>query len=182
MTERKFRVEVVARERTVYLLDAADAQEAEWLAIRRWQHGDSSDLVGLDSSQLEQTHVAEAGDETRRLQDEELVLRFIRERERLLARLGGNLLTASRSDAISAAQAASDLGWLQATRGDEPQQSDAVRAAAALERLCARNALVSFERERIRAGERGTIRLYCTAEYLEKLSKTLYESNPDPGT
>src|SRR5690606_14697389 len=141
-------------QRTVYLLDAADAQEAERLAVRRWQHGDPGDLVGFDSSQLERTFISEAGDETRQLQDEELVLRFIRERERLLARLGGNLLTAAANDAISAAQAAADLGWNRPPRGDEQQQPDAVRAAAALERLCARKALVCFERERIRAGER----------------------------
>lgn len=179
MTDRKFQVEVVARQRTVYLLDAADAQAAERLAIRRWQHGDTSDLVGFDSSQLERAHVSEAGDETRQLQDEALVLRFIRERERLLARLGGNLLTAGANDAISAAQAAADLGWLRTSAGDEGQP-DPVRAAAALERLCARKALVCFERERIRAGERGAIRLYCTAEYLETLSDALYEPSPDP--
>ncbi len=179
MTDRKFHVEVVARQRTVYLLDASDAQEAERLAFRRWQHGDPGDLVGFDSSHLERAFVAEAGDETRQAQDEELVLRFIRERERLLARFGGNLLTAAGNDAISASQAAADLGWMRSARGDE-QQVDSVRAAAALERLCARKALVCFERERIRTGERGAIRLYCTAEYLEALSDTLYDPDPEP--
>lgn len=177
MTDRKFQVEVVAIQRTVYLLDAVDAHEAERLAIRRWQHGDPSDLVGLSTSQLDRTLVAEVDDETRQAQDEELVVRFIRERERLLTRLGGNLLTASPNDAISASQAAADLGWLRTTRGQEPL-IDVVRAAAALERLCEKRKLVCFERERNRAGERGAIRLYCTAEYLEKLSNAMFEPAP----
>jgi hypothetical protein len=177
MTERKFQVEVVSRQRTVYHVDAVDGHEAERLAVQRWQSGEPSDLVGFESSHLEAVNVTEAGDDVRQRQDEELVLRFIRERERLLVQLGGNLLTASISDAISASQAAADLGWLRPGRG-EANTPDAVRAAAALERLCAKKKLVCFERDRIRAGERGAIRLYCTAEYLEKLSEAMYDPRP----
>lgn len=178
MTERTFQVEVVSRQRAVYYVDAVDGQEAERLAVQRWQTGEAGDLVGFESSRLESVHVSEAGDEIRQAQDDELVLRFISERERLLARLGGgNLLTPAVSDAVSASQAAADLGWLRPGRGDA-NVPDAVRAAGALERLCTRKKLVCFERERIRAGERGAIRLYCTAEYLERLSEALFDPRP----
>jgi hypothetical protein len=33
--------------------------------------------------------------------------------------------------------------------------------------------VVCFQRERVRAGERGEIRLYCTPEYLEALSSSV---------
>lgn len=181
MTERMFQVEVVSRQRTVYQVDAVDVHEAERRAIERWQSGEPSDLVGFDSSRLESVNVSEAGDQVRQKQDEELVLRFIRERERLLSRLGGNLLTASTSDAISAAQAAADLGWHRPGSG-EGNVPDTVRAAAALERLCGRKQLVCFERDRIRAGERGSIRLYCTGEYLERLSEAMYDPRSSPVT
>lgn len=178
MTERTFQVEVVSRQRAVYFVDAVDGQEAERLAARRWQSGDPGDLAGFESSRLEGVHVSDIGDEVRQAQDDELMLRFISERERLLARLGGgNLLTPAVNDAISASQAAADLGWFRPGRG-EMNIPDAVRAAGALERLCAGKKLVCFERERIRAGERGAIRLYCTADYLERLSEALFDAGP----
>lgn len=180
MTDWTFQVEVVFRQRVVYHVDAVDAQEAERLAVQRWQNGEPGDLVGFESCRLESVNVSEAGDGIRQAQDEELVLRFIHERERLLSRFGGgNLLTPAISDAISASQAAADLGWLRSGRGDS-NPPDTVRAAEALERLCVQKKLVCFERERIRSGERGPIRLYCTVEYLERLSEAMIDAGPRP--
>lgn len=162
-------MEVVWRQGALYHVEAKDAESAERLALTRWQEGDEGDVLGFEGAQLESVHSSEAPDLVRQSQDEQLVLRFIRERERLLIRLGGDLLSASISDAISASQAAADLGWLRSGKGEE-RSVDVVRAAESLERLCASKLLVCFERERVRAGERGAVRLYCTPEYLERLS------------
>ena len=100
------------------------------------------------------------------------MLRFLKERERLIQKLGGDLFHRSVNDAISASQVAADLGWSRpgATSGTAP---DILRATEALEWLCKQRRVVCFERPRVRTGERGDIRLYCTPEYLQSLSDSL---------
>jgi hypothetical protein len=169
MDSKEFQVEVVCRQRAFYNVSAPDAESAQRAAVERWQRGEASDLAGYDWCELESTEATEAPDASRREQDDELVLRFIRERERLLLRLGGNALDASLSDAISASQAATDLGWVRPGVGG----ADTVRAVEALDRLCSRRRLVCFERDRVRAGERGQIHLYCTPDYLERLTASV---------
>jgi hypothetical protein len=177
MENREFHVEVLWKQRALYRISAPDSEAAERLAAERWYRREPSDVNGFDWGEMEAVQAVEADDAARRDQDDELLLRFIRERERLLMKLGDNLLNPSVNDAISAAQAASDLGWVDA----EPAGATwpgTVRAAHALERLCGRKKLVCFERPRVRAGERGEIRLYCTPEYLERLSSTLHTGTP----
>lgn len=176
MEEKKYLVEVVCRQRALYEVEAADGHSAEKAAVERWQQGDASDVTGFDWCELQTARAMEAPDEVRRQQDDELLLRFIRERERLLTRLGGKFLNPTMNDAISAQQAAADLGWFRASASAE-SSVDSIRAAQALDRLCAARKLVCFERDRVRNGERGTIRLYCTPEYLERLSTALHGSN-----
>jgi len=178
MEDKEFQVEVMCRQRALYRVSAADAEAAERIAIDRWQNGDRSDLTGYDWCELLGAHARQAPDETRRSQDDEVVLRFIREREKLMARLGGQVVGAVSQDAISASQLAADLGWASRASDGGQQRIDAVRAADALERLCERRLLVCFERQRVRAGERGDIRLYCTPEYLNGLSADLDEAAP----
>jgi hypothetical protein len=172
MQPNRFQVEVVCHQRLLYHVDAENAASAERLAAHRWKKGESSDVPGFQWCQLESATATELPDQIVQVQDEALLLRFIGERERLLMRLGGNLLSASVNDAISASQVAGDLSWFRKTT-NQTNEVDSVRAAQALERLCAKKRLVCFERDRVRAGERGTIRLYCTPDYLEQLSDSL---------
>lgn len=172
MAEKEFEVEVVSRHRTVYRVVAGDRAAAEELATDRWRNGDPSDVSGYDWSEIEGAHAAEVPDAKRRAEDGELVLRFIRERERLISRLAGGVYGPTGNDAISASQVASDLGWTR--RGADGQaRPDVTRAFQALEALCAARQLVCFERPRVRSGERGDIRLYCTPGYLERLTSSI---------
>jgi hypothetical protein len=170
--EKVFEVEVIYKQRALYQVQAVDPATAERIATERWQKGDASDTKGIEWSEMVSAHAVDAPDQIRQAQDDELVLRFIRERERLLLKLGGDAVTASINDSISASQVANDLGWERPADG-EGTVSDVVRAAQALERLCLRKKLVCFERTRVRSGERGEIRLYCTPEYLDGLSSSL---------
>lgn len=168
----EYEVEVVYRQRAIYRIKAADRQSAERLASERWRQGDPSAVPGYAWAEVETIRATEAPDPARREQDGELVLRFLRERERLILKLGGDVFNRSVNDAISAAQVAADLGW---ARGGTPGPSspDIIRATEALEWLCRGRRVVCFERPRVRNGERGEIRLYCTPEYLEVLSDNL---------
>ena len=169
MQTSEFYVEVIARQRSLYRVEAVDGDTAERLAAARWQRGDSSDTRGYDWCELDGVRASPAPDSDRRFQDEELILRFIREREHLLMKLGGSLTSLSLNDAISAAQAARDLGLT----GPDSSGPAIARASEALERLCDKKQLIWFEKPRVRAGERGDIRLYCTPDYLEALSDSV---------
>lgn len=169
--QREFDVEVVYRQRVVYRVTADDREAAEREGESRWRRGDKGDLAGLDWSEVERILAREAVGEDRRKQDAELVLRFLRERERLISRLGDPPFQPTTGDAISAAQVAADLGWIQS--GSGLAGPDLVRATDALERLCDERRVVCFVRPRARVGERGDIRLYCTPDYLERLSDSL---------
>jgi hypothetical protein len=177
MEKMRFRVEATCRERTIYVVEARDAEEARRLAARRWHGSEPGDIAGFDWRELATMSAAPAPDLAGERQDDELVLRFIRERERLLTRLQDSLVGPPLNDSISAMQAALDLGWYRPDGGDTPIL-DTVRAAEALERLCDRRLLISFRRTRVRTGERGEIVLYCTPEHLERLSDALDDSIP----
>lgn len=167
-----FEVEVVFRQRAVYRVEAADREAAERLAVESWRENVPSIAPGYDWAELETVTATEAPDPLRTSQDAELIHRFLKERERLILKLGTDVFSRGSNDAISAAQVAADLGWSRAkTTG--PQVTDILRATLALESLCKARKAVCFERSRVRSGERGEIRLYCTPEYLEKLSETL---------
>lgn len=172
MDEQHFLVEVIARQRNYYKVQATDPQTAERIAGERWRRGESSDIGGVDKSSVVAIEAKATQEPLQAEQDEELLIRFIRERERLLTRLGGRVSDPSLSDAISAQQAATDLGWFRSIRPGE-STVDTLRAAYALERLCNGGELVSFERARVRNGERAPTRLYCTPQYLERLSSPL---------
>jgi hypothetical protein len=172
MEKMRFRVEATCRERTVYIVEAQDAEEAKRLALGRWQGDEPGDIAGFEWRELASLSVATAPDASGERQDDELVIRFVRERERLLTRLQESVVEPSLSNSISAMQAALDLGWYRPNGGETPVL-DTVRAAEALKRLGDGRLLVSFRRRRIRSGERGEILLYCSPEYLERLSGTL---------
>jgi hypothetical protein len=170
--QREYQVEVVHRQRAIYRVAADDREAAERLAVERWRDVAPSEVTGYDWCELDSVRATEAAPPERSEQDAELVLRFLRERERLIQRLGADLFNPGNNDAISASQVASDLGWTRAgTSGTSGTTvPDIPRATEALEWLCQTHRVVCFERPRVRAGERGEIRLYCTPEYLERLS------------
>jgi hypothetical protein len=168
----EFEVEVEFRNRLLYRVEAPDQQEAEKAATDRWRRGDPSDCRGFDWAELDLVAARVTPERSRQAQDEELALRFVRERERLITRIGGGLLDPTFNDAISAGQLAADLGWLRPGRAGS-QMPDIARGAQTLERLCQKRRLVCFERARVRSGERGSVRLYSTPEHLERLSATI---------
>jgi len=172
MEAKEFEVEVVYRQRTIYRVTAADQEAAKRIGVSLWQKAEASEVAGYDWSEIESIHAAVANDSERQGQDAELVLRFLMERERLILRLGGGALAPSANDAISADQVASDLGWTR-QNGSEGPNADVARAARALEQLCREKKVICFERSRVRTGERGEIRLYCTPNYLNRLSSDL---------
>lgn len=173
--ERDFEVEVVQRTRAVYRVQAHDRQAAEKVAADRWREGQPSDVPGYGWSELVSCTGHPAPDAERARQDVEVVSRFLQQRERLIQRLGADPFNPNLNDAISAAQVAADLGWVRPTPAPTTIP-DVARATAALERLCSAHRAVCFERPRMRRGERGEIRLYCTPEYLERLSANLEEA------
>jgi hypothetical protein len=175
--ERDFEVEVVHRDRAVYRIRAVDREAAERIAANRWRAGDESDVPGYEWSELVSCTGQPAADPERGRQDVEVVFRFLNERERLIQQLGGNPFNPSANDAISAAQVAADLGWVKLVPASQASP-DVARATAALEWLCAARRVVCFARPRMRGGERGEIRLYCTPEYLERLSADLEATEP----
>lgn len=173
MESKEYEVEVAYRQRAIYRVQAADRETAERIATERWQESEPSDVAGYDWCELETVVASPAAGPAQREQDAELVFRFLRERERLILRLGAvQLFGPSPNDAISASQVASDLGWNRRGR-DGAAVADTARATQALERLCQARRVVCFQRPRVRAGERGEIRLYCTPDYLERLSHVL---------
>src|SRR5687768_4509991 len=86
----QYEVEVVFRQRAVYRVEAADRQSAERLASERWREGAPSAAPGFEWSELESVRAVEASEPQRKEQDAELVLRFLKERERLILKLGGD--------------------------------------------------------------------------------------------
>jgi hypothetical protein len=101
------------------------------------------------------------------------VMRFLRQREQeLIEQVRSDVVDPRAHDAVSADEAALHLGWL---RRDESgrQRPQTERAARVLERLCTEQRVVCFTKPRMRRGEEGEIRLYCTAEHLEALTRLL---------
>jgi hypothetical protein len=170
--EKDYEVEVVHRQRAIYRVRASDREAAEQVAAERWREGDPSDVPGFDWCELASTAGRPAPERERLEQDAEVVYRFLQARERLIQQLGGDPFNPAANDAISASQVASDLGWTRVDHG-RPPAADVARATAALEGLCHQRRVVCFVRPRQRGTERGEIRLYCTPEYLERLSEGL---------
>lgn len=175
--EREFEVEVVHRARSVYRVRAQDREAAERIAANRWRQDDRSDVPGYAWAELVSCTAYAAAEPDRATMDVEVVYRFLAERERLILHLGGDPFNPSPNDAISAAQVAADLGWVR-PMSDGAASPDTTRATVALERLCSARRVVCFSRPRMRGRERGEIRLYCTPEYLERLSADLEQGAP----
>ena len=164
MEERRYEVEVVFRQAVRYVVSAPDRETAERLAQEQWRAGEAG-TPGSNWGELEGVRVAEAPGEDECGEDCEQVLRFLRDRELVIETLDEDLFNPTVHDAVSAEDVARHLGWRRDGGGP-----DLPRASRALERLCAQHRSVCFSRPRVRQGERGEIRLYCTPQHLERLS------------
>jgi hypothetical protein len=174
MSENRFEVEIVYRRTAHYLIEAEDREVAERLAMERWRDKDPGDVLEDQWGEVIGTTVQEAPEEAELRADRESVLEMIREREqRLLDQLAaGGEDDPGEHDAVSATEVALALGWVRKAPGGGWTPS-ILRAARSLEELCREGILVCFARDRVRSGERGEIRLYCTPEHLERLTQDL---------
>lgn len=168
MDLKRYEVEVVCRRRMVYVVEAADPEAAQRAAAVRWGEGEEGDPRGGECWDLEEVRAAEVPADEALSADREEVLRFLRDRELVLERLDADAFNPTVHDAMSAEEMARHLGW---TTADGAQ--DVARAARALDGLCAAHRVVCFNRPRVRQGERGEVRLYCTPQHLERLSAML---------
>jgi len=171
MSEHRFEVEIVFRRTAHYVIDAPDVETAERLALERWRDDDPGDVLEDQWGEVIGSTVTEAPDAEELRGDEERVMEMIREREQRLQeqlQMEGSEAPVEH-DAVSATEVALALGWVRKAPGGGWTPS-ILRAARSLESLCSRGVLVCFSRDRVRSGERGQIRLYCTPQYLERLT------------
>ncbi len=178
MEAKQFEVEVVYQQRTRYLVEAADEEEAERLALDQWQSDEEEDLLyDEDREEVVAVSAIEIQD-AQGAEDRATVLRFLRDRELVIETLDRDLFNPTVHDAVSAEDVARHLEWIRPDASDTPTP-DAPRAARALEALCRDQQVVCFTRPRVRRGERGEMRLYCTPQHLERLTTLLVEGEPE---
>ena len=172
MEDKQFEVDVAYRVTVRYAVSAPDPETAERLALEMWQ-ADEDGVGGTEVCELEGVSVSTAVDQDGCGRDCDEVLRFLRDRELVIERLDEDAFNPTVHDAVSAEEVARHLGW-----SDAAGEQDVARSVRALERLCAARRVVCFSRPRVRRGERGEIRLYCTPQHLERLSGLLDEPEP----
>ncbi len=175
MVEKRYEVEVVYRQSVRYVVAAEDDEAAEQAAAARWRAGDD----GVPESarcDLESVHAVEVPGDDQQAADQEEAFRFLRDRELVIEHLDADAFNPTVHDAVSAQEVAARLGWAPA----DGAEADAQRAVRALDGLCQQRRVVCFSRPRVRHGERGEIRLFCTPQHLERLSALLVEEVPEP--
>ncbi len=174
MDVKQFEVEVVYQQRTRYLVEAIDEEEAERIALDQWQSEEEEDLLyDEDSEEVVAVSAVEIQD-VQSAEDRATVLRFLRDRELVIEALDRDLFNPTVHDAVSAEDVALRLGWTRPDPNGAPTP-DIARAARTLEALCQEQQVVCFTRPRVRRGERGEIRLYCTPQHLERLAALLVD-------
>lgn len=179
MTKRgSFEVEITYRQSVWYTIEADDEAGARAAALERWRAGDEGRGTGEGRyGEVGSVVVRPAPTPAQRARDCEVVFRFLRDRELAIETLADDPLAPRVPDALSARDVARLLGWTCAG-SNGARALDVARAARALEQLCRERRVVCFERPRLRAGERGEIRLYCTPTHLERLRALLLDEAP----
>lgn len=167
MEQKQYEVDVVYRATVRYVVSAPDREAAERLATKKWL-AEEEGVDGSEWCELEMVTVMDAPDEEGCGRDCDEVFRFLRDRELVIERLDEDAFNPTVHDAVSAEDVVHRLGWTDASGAP-----DTARASRALERLCAQHRVVCFSRPRVRRGERGEIRLFCTPQHLERLSALL---------
>ena len=170
---KRFEVEITFRQTVRYAVDAASRRAAEQLALDQWKEGDEENAVGSECCDLVGVNSAEVPNTEGCARDAEKAFRYLRDRELVIETLDDDAFTPCVHDAVSAEDVAIHLGWRRKDRSP-----DTARAARALDHLCKIHRVVCFTRPRVRAGERGDIRLFCTPQHLEKLTALLEELEP----
>ena len=172
MEQKRFEVEITFRQTVRYAVDAKDRKVAERMAVDRWRAGEEGGTLGIDCAEVIAVAAAERATEDRQCRDCDAAFRYLRDRELVIEMLDTDAFNPTVHDAVSAEDVAVHVGW---KRKDDPSLPDAARAARALDRLCAEHRVVCFTRPRVRASERGEVRLYCTPQHLERLSAMLMD-------
>jgi hypothetical protein len=174
MDQKRYEVEITFRQTLRFAVDAASRRGAEREAMDLWQAGDEEAVVGSECCELVEVRTQPIPCDDRCQKDAEDVYRYLRDRELVIETLDEDAFNPTIHDAVSAEEVAIHQGWKR--RGDGVDGlPDTARAARALDRLCDERRVVCFTRERMRLGERGEIRLYCTPQHLALLSALVLE-------
>ena len=174
MDQKRFEVEITFRQTLRYAVDATNRKIAEREAMERWKVGDEAAVVGSECCELVEIRANPVPCDDRCVKDAAEAYRYLRDRELVIEMLDEDAFNPTVHDAVSAEEVALHLGWKRRGEGISGP-TDTPRAARALDRLCAERRVVCFTRSRMRAGEKGEIRLYCTPQHLALLSSLIMD-------
>ena len=179
MDQKRFEVEITFRQTLRYAVDAGNRKLAEREAMQRWKAGDEAFVIGSECCELVDVRTQPVPCDDRCEKDALEAYRYLRDRELVIETLDEDAFNPTVHDAVSAEEVAIHLAWKR--RGDGVDGlPDTPRAARALNRLCGERRVVCFTRERVRAGEKGEIRLYCTPQHLALLSSLIMDEELEP--
>ena len=174
MDQKPFEVEITFRQTLRYAVQASNRKVAEQQAMQRWKVGDEKYVVGSDCCEVLEVRTNPVPCDDRCQKDADEAYRYLRDRELVIETLDDDAFNPTVHDAVSAEEVAIHLGWKRRGNGVDGTH-DTPRAARALDRLCAERRVVCFTRNRVRAGEKGEIRLYCTPQHLAMLSSLIMD-------
>jgi hypothetical protein len=179
MDQKRYEVEITFRQTLRYAVDATNRKLAEAQAMQRWKVGDEATVVGSECCELVAVHTQPVPCDDRCVRDAQDAYRYLRDRELVIEMLDEDQFNPTVHDAVSAEEVAIHLHWRRRGEGVEGT-TDTPRAARALDRLCAERRVVCFTRSRVRLGEKGEIRLYCTPQHLAMLSDMILDEQLEP--
>lgn len=174
MDQKPFEVEITFRQTLRYAVQATNRKVAEQQAMQRWKLGDDAYVVGSDCSEVLDIRTNPVPCDDRCAKDADEAYRYLRDRELVIEMLDEDAFNPTVHDAVSAEEVAIHLHWKRKGNGADGTP-DIPRAARALDRLCNERRVVCFTRSRVRAGEKGEIRLYCTPQHLAMLSSLILD-------
>jgi hypothetical protein len=177
MDQKPFEVEITFRQTLRYAVQATNRKVAEQQAMQRWKVGDEAYVVGSDCCEVLEVRSNPVPCDDRCVKDAQEAYRYLRDRELVIETLDEDAFNPTVHDAVSAEEVAIHVGWKRKANGNgsSADTPDIPRAARALDRLCNERRVVCFTRSRVRAGEKGEIRLYCTPQHLSLLSSLIMD-------
>jgi hypothetical protein len=184
MDQKPFEVEITFRQTLRYAVQATNRKVAEQQAMQRWKVGDEAFVVGSDCCEVLEITSNPVPCDDRCVKDAHEAYRYLRDRELVIETLDEDAFNPTVHDAVSAEEVAIHVGWKRKGNGHASTNGnghgsegtpDIPRAARALDRLCNERRVVCFTRNRVRAGEKGEIRLYCTPQHLAMLSSLIMD-------
>jgi hypothetical protein len=182
MDQKPFEVEITFRQTLRYAVQATNRKVAEQQAMQRWKVGDEAYVVGSDCCEVLEVRSNPVPCDDRCVKDAQEAYRYLRDRELVIEMLDDDAFNPTVHDAVSAEEVAIHVGWKRkgnnghnGNHNNTDGTPDVPRAARALDRLCNERRVVCFTRSRVRAGEKGEIRLYCTPQHLAMLSSIIMD-------